>query len=197
MAEEVAIAIRCVIAGCERPVRRRQFCGSHYYRFMAYGDPFKGTSPPRGSCTGACSVDSCERTPKARGWCQMHYLRWRATGDPTMVRHQYALREPGKPNSTSVPYGDGYRSRLYPEHPNANKAGYVADHVLVMSEHVGRPLRKGETVHHKNGIRDDNRLENLELWSKAHPAGQRVRDLVAYAHEVLALYEDEVAERGL
>jgi len=50
-----------------------------------------------------------------------------------------------------------------PSHPNANKDGHVGQHVYVMSEHIGRPLKKGEHVHHRNHNRSDNRLENLEL----------------------------------
>lgn len=77
-------------------------------------------------------------------------------------------------------YNGKYRMLLMPDHPNANKNGYVFEHTKVMSDMLGRPLLREETVHHKNGVRDDNRPENLELWASNHPAGQRVEDLIEH-----------------
>jgi len=91
-----------------------------------------------------------------------------------------------------------FHIELYPETRRVNETGYVyintslgshSEHRAVMMQHLGRNLVDDENVHHVNGMRSDNRIENLELWSTSQPAGQRIADKIAWAREFIAKYE--------
>jgi hypothetical protein len=60
-----------------------------------------------------------------------------------------------------------------------------------MERKIGRYLLPFEEVHHINGVRSDNRPENLELWTRSQPAGARTADKVAWAVEILRTYAPE------
>lgn len=83
----------------------------------------------------------------------------------------------------------GYKMIYKKGHPNSNiKTGIILEHIFIMSQLLGRPIKKGETIHHKNGVRSDNSPDNLEVWTSRHPSGVRVKDKIKSA---IALLEEE------
>lgn len=107
------------------------------------------------------------------------------------TKNNISLDDPFKKrkNGEGTIDSSGYKTISCKGHANQmDKKGRIREHVFLMAEHLGRPLHKGEQVHHKNGDRLDNRIENLELWSKSHPPGQRVEDKIKWYIEFLSLY---------
>lgn len=126
-----------------------------------------------------CSGENC--TQKVT-----HRLR---TDEPLCPKHYQRLRRVGSYLDDAV---KPYRGKTF-----INAKGYrvlwrdgraILEHRYIMQGVLGRQLLKTENIHHKNGIRLDNRPENLEIWTTMQPAGQRVEDVVKWARDILSLY---------
>lgn len=125
---------------------------------------------------GKCAWRDCDRLGwQAGGLCNVHYYRQRT----------------GRPMDAPIRRGDGGSVTAHGYRLVTYEGKRVLEHRLVMELNLGRPLQGRETVHHKNGDKLDNRLENLELWNSSQPPGQRVEDQVAWARSILSAYDDE------
>lgn len=179
--------IHCSIEGCGKVQKSLGYCLRHYTRLKRWGDPL-GSAPKPGT-RNTCEVEGCGRQTRNRTGkhCRLH------------IQRQRAGRGVGPAGLKQRPKGSG----------SVNAGGYVMhatggsriyEHRRVMAELIGRPLETFEHVHHINGIRTDNRPENLQLWvshtralgvSGQQPFGVNVDDLVAF---VVRQYPERVAE---
>lgn len=210
----------CSVESCVKGAIARGWCGAHYRRWHKYGHPEGlATRKPTGVEGPPKKCTCCERTlPRSEfpyGWAPCRDCRNErnfthgktcsvcgcriansTTSGMCRVHFNVARREPKGAPKRLVVAGGYIALTEHWGHPNARSRGHVLEHVKVMADMLGRPLAPGENVHHINGVRDDNRPENLELWSTKQPQGQRVVDKVAWAKEILEQYEPEaLAER--
>lgn len=171
--------ILCYFDGCGRPAKSRGLCGTHREMLRREG-ALRPVGIGRPKPPEICEEPSCgeEASRGRRRWCPTHYRQYLEHGRTKKARSKDG-RFVGK---------DGYVMLKRPGHSEASTRGWGPEHRIVMSDHLGRPLWPDENVHHKNGDRADNRIANLELWSRSQPSGQRVTDKLAWAHEIIERY---------
>jgi hypothetical protein len=173
------------VIGCTNVAEARGLCHGHYLQLLRTGKWPVAVLSARTRVL--CSVPGCDRLAHANSICPTHYRRLAIHGD---VRAE----EPIHPVLGLGFLNHGYRivPILRELRHLTNGKTPAEEHRFVMALHLGRPLFGDEVVHHRNGIRTDNRIENLELWSKAHPSGQRVEDKVAFAVDLLRRYRPDL-----
>lgn len=185
------MAKKCSIEGCLKKHLAQGYCSAHYNRLRRWGDPngggpLKPNADDRRPVGSPCIHPGCDGfTAKgsAFGYCVAHYVRFKRGLDMDKPIARLGKKKKKIDKNGYVYWSD-------PEHPQARGPGRVLEHRAVMAEIIGRDLLPGENVHHINGDRSDNRPENLELWVSYQPSGQRISDLVKWAKEILARYDE-------
>ena len=137
-----------------RTPRRCQMCGG----------TFTSKEAKAKFCSHACSNRARRKHhPKPCGRCGGMFTPKDAQS--TFCSNACAGKARRSGRSWKDPYG--YIMRYEPEHPMASRRGRLFEHRWVMANHLGRPLLPDEIVHHRNGVKDDNRIDNLAVMTDA------------------------------
>jgi hypothetical protein len=180
----------CPVCGTEVPAHKK-YCSPEHYREATKGKSRRRRSDSgtrrigwwHGHCAGPGCHNFIAKRPSDVGeenYCSRGcFLRTR--------RNAPQIGRPNKPIGSKGRHPDGYVTVKVGQ----GSRGWRLEHIVMMERHLGRPLLPGETVHHVNGVKDDNRVDNFELWVSSQPKGQRPEDIVEWAVEMLGRYAPE------
>lgn len=173
--------VTCTVTDCDKEQTGKAeppLCHSHRHR--RHTGNYEASK--RGMRKRPCEFKGCKNNGHSLGLCPAHYQQQRR-GVPL---------KPLREATGTYINSDGYVVVYVPERSDAPKNGWMMEHRVVMADFLGRGLYDNENVHHINGKRDDNRLENLELWMSSQPSGQRAQDLYDWALTLTRQYENDM-----
>lgn len=164
--------MKCSIDDCKNNAMARGWCSAHYDRWQRNGGPNILTRIKNAG--RGCSVEDCDGQAVAKLLCNKHHQRLCHHGDPSIVHRggEKDTRWKGGRTATSAGYIYVWVDKDDPMYVmTKNGKNYALEHRLVLARSLGRPLEPHETVHHINGDRSDNRIENLQLRTSRHGPG--------------------------
>ena len=190
---------------CDLPAHRRGWCSKHYGRYCRTGDPLGTIGSPHDESleqriarasvfvdgTDGCLVPKGSRNMGWRGKTRaLRQWSWICAFGPIpdglKISRANICGTSKCVNAAHLLLTDGWY--LDPINGYVLNGYHKAQHRVVMEQAIGRELLPGETVHHRNGMRDDNRLSNLQLKPSNHGQGQSIPDLLEWADEIIERY---------
>ena len=182
----------CKIHQCSRIVDSFGLCQLHKRRIEKGQDVHAPLRARQRAWGDSCSVEACNSPVRSKGFCAPHYTRFLNGFSPK------DMARPFKGNGAWCDWYSNHSGYMESQrtNPETKKKEHRLQHRVVMENHVGRKLVKGENVHHLNGNRSDNRISNLEIWNTSQPPGQRIADKLKWAQEIISLYGGEHEDKN-
>jgi hypothetical protein len=147
---------KCLLDWCNKDTKPHgNYCSAHYEQYRKYGkfltpqEISMAKEEKRKANIKYCKV--CGEVAICKNLCEKHYGRLWRNGDPLKTKHTLKI------------FRDGYAFIKNWNHPKTGATGYMREHRLIMEKILNRYLLPEEIVHHKNGVKNDNRPDNLEL----------------------------------
>ena len=164
MLDEARAHMDCSVDGCTHKAACRGLCRKHWETA-----PRKLAKAYKGA---PCSVAGCARGARSSGMCGAHYMRHKRYGDASYVtgREEWLARCRAAAPKLGKAKSETYK-KLHSRH----------EHRVVAERMLGRALKHGEIVHHKDGNKHNNDPANLEVMTQAEHA--RLHMLERYGHE--------------